>query len=129
MPQRDADKLMSRLYRRYRRENDMGVVEHAPRPWNCGSESPCGIVRDKNNSPVADCRYSEIPRLENRTPERIAANARLIVRAVNAHEELLEALERVATCGPVLCDSGHRMPCDCVGDAVRAAIAKAEGGA
>jgi hypothetical protein len=69
--------------------------QHTPGPWNCVEKGykglAAGIVRDKYNDPVADCRYSEIASRDAKSPETIDANARLIAAA----PEMYEALKRL----------------------------------
>ena len=68
-----------------------------PRPWRVGDdpgETSC-MVLDPQGRSVADCLRPKIPVRE------CWPNARLIVRAVNAHDDLVAALE---TCEGVLQD-------------------------
>ncbi len=76
---------------------------HTPGPWNCKSPHytglSAGIVRDAFNDPIADCRYSEIPIRDKKTPEQIDANARLIAAAPEMKNLLLYALHYIETPG------------------------------
>jgi len=64
------------------------MSEHTPGPWHVGHDMQ--TIRCKSGDPVA---Y----RTENPFPASVnAANAAFIVRAVNSHEALVEALETAA---------------------------------
>ena len=69
---------------------------HSPTPWSVDAdEAPCFLrIRDDEGAPVAsihDPLAEEIPT----QGERIAADAALIVSAVNSHAELVEALAQM----------------------------------
>lgn len=67
-------------------------AKHSPLPWKCTRE----CIIDNANAPVAEC---DALALSQRMDE---ANAAFIVRAVNAHDELIAALERIAAFDDVM---------------------------
>ena len=78
-----------------------------PRPWNApegmgfaGGESYTGIDGPEGCVAWVLCN-SRIPITGKDTPNPWEANAALIVRAVNAHDELVDVLERAHN----ICDS------------------------
>jgi hypothetical protein len=102
---------------------------HTSGPWEIAAGSPYRIVRVVRSIRRADAVATHICDTANnkqtRTPEA-EANARFIVRACNAHEELIAALkglmrlfDRAYVAQPE--DEEYRAAC--------AAIAKAKGGA
>jgi hypothetical protein len=62
-------------------------IKHTAIPWKYG-KTDLVIRQEKTNHPIADCSYRQISFEEN------TANAEFIVRAVNAHEDLVNASER-----------------------------------
>ena len=107
--------------------------EHSPLPWVVGRPDVDGDarysygIRDREDWVLADvlttCAYSDAA-----GRELAEANAEFIVRCVNSHHDLLEALkhcERFCPCGarPESPHSHHHVS----GCPVEAAIAKAEG--
>ena len=75
----------------------MKTHAHTPGPWYCHTRGyvglVSGIVRDAENWPVADCRYTEEgqERIAPRSKQEIDANARLIAAA----PEMLDMLKDV----------------------------------
>lgn len=111
------------------------TAQHTPTPWMI---SPCGAMAPDDVMIVADFGRNEngIQQISTvakalsirQTKEVTAANAAFIVRACNAHEELVRMLQ-VVLMGPLSIDGGvnlgearQRMRAD-----ILAAIAKAEG--
>ncbi len=77
--------------------------KHTPTPWVAETYGGKMIAvfpdeKDKSKYPVHSLFH--IDHADNER-ERNEANAALIVRAVNSHEELIEALERVMNTDPV----------------------------
>ena len=112
---------------------DNAGAKHTPGPWvqpmryspEDGCDIPCGAIEDADGRSITVCTYDQEPTIS-------AANARLIAAA----PDLLAACKAVSEwhqhsvgCPAseigAIGDSG----CDCGLAAVRAAIAKAEGGA
>lgn len=60
-------------------------MAHSLKPWRV-DKSTSDFVNDANSKSIAFCNSASRDRAEN------AANAALIVRAVNAHDDLLSAL-------------------------------------
>lgn len=56
-----------------------------PRPWHIDKDFP--IITDNKGSGIADCNYCAA-----KSDEINCANAELIVRAVNCHDELVKVL-------------------------------------
>lgn len=78
-----------------------------PRPWRTElavSYEKDRVVQGENGNIVLWCGYRHPD-----DPDRAKDNAELIVRAVNAHEALVEALkEQIATCMGSRCAPGER---------------------
>lgn len=105
----------------------MNTPKNTPTPWRVVKRneqttiSGRRVTVDASSGIVADVDWN--------TPEANLANASLIVRAVNAHQALLDACRAaLAVCGEAPSDQLARFE---VGDQLRAAIALAlaEGGA
>lgn len=68
-------------------------MTHTPGPWHCKEPNyeglSAGIVLDKWNDPVANCRCSEVPSWAKKSEETVDANAHLIAAA----PELLDQLK------------------------------------
>lgn len=64
--------------------------KHTPGPWHYFRASWGGYVVDSPNKNIADIHAYLT------SPEEQEANARFIVRACNAHDGLVEALETIA---------------------------------
>lgn len=120
----------------------MSARKHSPIPWRLGYRDGSGmgtiITEKRERTEYGLLPKKEVARLHwgcsccdsgaDAMSEEDKANADLIVRAVNSHAELLEALEGLMTDlsgGPKKC--GHDFSCVCAGDAARAEIAKAKG--
>jgi hypothetical protein len=89
---------------------------HTPTPWNVTRDEndARALIRDGNFMRVAECGRAFVPGIAE-------ANAAFIVRAVNAHEALVELARRVAE---------HFAHTDApLGIAARDALAKAGEGA
>ena len=59
----------------------------SPTPWTKDKDFP--IIIDKNSNAIIDCRNLSEPKFD----EINEANAALIVRAVNCHDELIKRFE------------------------------------
>lgn len=68
------------------------MAERTPLPWSLDERDPA-LAIGPDGKPVADCVIFN-PR-QARPIAEAEANAALIVRAVNAHEELVAALENL----------------------------------
>ena len=65
--------------------------QHTPRPWTHWSARPHGVLFEVT---VGSCEFGAQPALAvGRTMEEADANAALIVRAVNAHDSLVAAVQ------------------------------------
>lgn len=73
------------------------LTKHTPTPWphGCGDNASIDIVLPNNTTISIDrqCRYKGEYVISR---EEMEANARLIVKAVNNHEALIEALKSAA---------------------------------
>jgi hypothetical protein len=100
------------------------MTEHTPTPWAV-EDTGCGIEIVSGNFVVA-----EILPADGKDPtDQDRANAAFIVRACNAHDELVRALEAIAECAtPDFDDAGfqRRARID-LQNIARAAIRKARG--
>jgi len=67
---------------------------HTPTPWSVSALDYWSIVGDGKH--IADCRVQDERTIGRSRDHESEANAALIVRAVNAHEALVGALESVA---------------------------------
>lgn len=96
---------------------------HTPGPWQV--EMPI----ERRYYAAGDAAYIRKTGMEYNVAscsafsENFEANARLIAAAPN----MLAALQEAALASATLCARGHEVTCDCGGDIVRAAIAKATG--
>ena len=100
-------------------------VGHTSTPWQV-HEGTTEILGPRCEFWVADCWYGESGKEDNVQLRK--ANAEFIVRAVNAHEYLIEACKLAVTHCPCTIKerlSGHRT--DCYSPIYEAAIAKAAG--
>ena len=70
----------------------MSEPKHTPTPWHVESTRYGPYVSSETDMVVAECSQ----RCGNKPREQADANAALIVRAVNAHEQMVGALESVA---------------------------------
>lgn len=70
---------------------------HAPLPWVACSCGRCGLIWSKTADVMIVETVGHDPE-QGRTigPTARAANSAIIVRAVNAHEDLVTALKRIA---------------------------------
>lgn len=102
-------------------------AKHSPLPWrqHSGDGKTYASVRSHWGQCVADCG--------SRSDNMAQANAELIVRAVNCHDELVAALKAVEPLVSFLhADYMQRNPNNSHAaeiEALRAVLAKAEGGA
>lgn len=108
------------------------MSKHAPTPWKqCLADKngcSCGMIWSlPADAPVAvaSADYEEAGIHFDAATAR--ANAEFIVRAVNSHADMAEALRRARGYVSMLCEEGHRLASRADLDAVDAAIAKAEG--
>lgn len=103
---------------------------HTPGPWRCNLGNGSNLDNDptiwaRDGQTVigelrTDPAFGPVP-----TPEEMAANADLIVRAVNCHAELMEALDGLLfALGTTMEGSGMR---ETAKDNARLALAKAKG--
>ena len=101
-------------------------MTHTPTPWKTGNAFDCArdhaISADGNL--IARVMGNGYPIGTGWSPES-AANADLIVRAVNAHDALVAALEAIT--GMVEAYAGHPMSNDKRTKDARAALAAAKG--
>ena len=67
-------------------------MKHTPRPWN---GKPTATPWKMFNNEITDSKNYTIAITKNCGAEENQVNARLIVRAVNSHEALVEALEDI----------------------------------
>jgi hypothetical protein len=105
-------------------ETDMSTPKHTPLPWRADGPEVIGLDGNGNYAGhVATAWYSP----GGPGPDEAVANAALIVRAVNAHADLLEALETLVDeqNGPPL--YRHAAGWEAAMNKARAAIAKARG--
>ncbi len=97
---------------------DVLLAKAAPRPW---VHAPQSTAVRAQGCIVADCCLS--------TPDVDTANAALIVRAVNAHDDLVAACERalaaLGRCSPAANDRRGASLHDIATADIRAALAKA----
>jgi len=99
-------------------------TKHTPTPWSAGNDYISGKGDDGASHRIA--YMLPMPSVAFAGPDALArqadtpiANAAHIVRCVNAHDELVAALQAIASCDV-------RAPGDVV-DIARAALAKVEG--
>ena len=100
----------------------MDTSKATPRPWRTQATWPHLVHGGPHNRQIADTREAHCTCYT----EEEAANAALIVKAVNAHDALVEALRAVEA------DYMDRGDCALhtkLGTTIRAALALAEGGA
>lgn len=119
------------------------IIEH-DRPWHLCDikriEAPIGLpterpwrVAENNDDVIVDSKGIGIAEIQRKANPAISkANIRFIVRAVNAHEELVKALERIIELNehPKSCRLGNEAVghiCDCGISIAKETIAKAEG--
>ena len=103
----------------------MTTVQPTPRPWHIGNDSPV-VLYDSQGRPITiDTGY--LP------PQQRVAIAAFIVKAVNAHDELLAACKAALIefnndcwCTAEYAKTGDENA-ECAACKARAAIAKAEG--
>lgn len=91
----------------------MNETKHTPGPWRVGDAGATVFGPKKPDGSLPEIIASRLK----------GDNARFIVRAVNCHDELLEALRNIAN------DSRFWQLDSSYQEQARAAIAKAEGGA
>ena len=99
------------------------ATQHTPTPWKTDAKGVIGSSYGRMGSPhrrVADCRGQKRPYPTPEMDAENAANAAFIVRACNAHEDLLR--EAKALVAEIDARGYHN---EFAG--MRAAIAKAEG--
>lgn len=70
------------------------TTKHTPTPWRTNSKNARRIFERKGLI-VANCVLPDFGNASGKTSETAAANAAFIVRACNAHSDLVAALESV----------------------------------
>lgn len=106
-------------------------IKHTPLPWNLKNHHDQNVIYGLENNQCTMEFCVAVVNCDDRTNSENKANAEFIVRACNAHYQLLEALK--ALCGMQV--KGHdlidRLQFSQEGrivlDKIEAAIAKAEG--
>lgn len=100
----------------------MSEPKHTPGPWSIERHPAKGLfwIEDEVGESICDLYHREDTAFFLR--KNSEANAKRIVKAVNCHDELLEALEELLR----VYGGGPREDYQCMKDA-RAAIAKAKG--
>ena len=94
--------------------------QHTPTPWH-QVDNTGALVIDLNGNVMAHCAVQdELPMTERQ------ANAAFIVRAVNSHEELIEALKEVTEWLAASCTTSDGAQTEAIKQA-NSAIARAEG--
>jgi hypothetical protein len=90
------------------------TTEHSTLPWEAGNHSAiAGRIFDALGDDVASCRFAA-----HENPELAQANAAFIVKACNAHDELIKALREIDW------NDAYTGSCSFAGDIARAALAK-----
>ena len=92
-------------------------MKHTPTPWILVYGD---VIRNMDGERVADCDTTALDTRPRPPIEKDKANAAFIVRACNAHGDLVAALESI-----LVWDDGN-LPGDILDDA-RAIVAKAKG--
>ncbi len=102
------------------------TIKHTPTPWICHGLEITGTNDKRKNFAHGVCTVDNDDDRQGNGVSR--ANAALIVRAVNAHDELVKALRKVEGHFENFEMSGELGgdEKDCL-DAIRAALAKAQG--
>ena len=111
----------------------MSETKHTPGPWIVDPLEPSkAVVSNEVGDFIADCN----PGFEEDVPDECKANTAMIVRAVNCHAELLEAVETALEMADGVADAeqadGRFDAAESVREYekfLRAIIAKAKGGA
>lgn len=86
-------------------------TQATPRPWRTDAEFDHENILGPDEAMVADCAIFLNRKFGKRTPEINRANAELIVRAVNAHDALVEALEDLLSdCDRQMQNPSHHRP-------------------
>ena len=97
-------------------------TKHTPTPWHVGMRAAERIVYDGTGWAVANATIYHAEHEGGQT----LANAAFIVRACNAHDDLLAALETIANqCGPFTVHGLPPLDYATIGNIARAAIAEA----
>lgn len=73
----------------------MSKAQHTPTPWKVFIEDYSVVIMSKEGDHVCDCNSSYEEDGENK------ANAELIVKAVNCHDELLAAFKEILELMPM----------------------------
>ena len=76
-------------------------TEHMATPWKiyCDTDRYPGLQAAGNKTVVIFGNEGEEAGVRGRTPEEALANAAFIVRAVNAHDDLVRAIDGLLLCG------------------------------
>lgn len=85
-------------------------AEHTPTPWKTGGSFGLDVLTSDGNTHIANCG---IYQGENEYTQGKQANAEFIVRAVNNHDALVEALNELLDTGIAL---ARRFESHCVSD-------------
>lgn len=74
------------------------MAAHTPAPWAVGGESECLVQANGGSTLIAECvgPLTEAARTFEELHGDAIANAKMIVRAVNCHEDLLAACRAAA---------------------------------
>lgn len=76
----------------------MNTKTPTPTPWvmqDCDNVSLYEILSEKSGQSIADCAYRFADERKEEWKPLAKANAAFIVRAVNAHEEMLQTLKNI----------------------------------
>ncbi len=107
----------------------MSDIKHTPTPWRTDEDFDHLSVAGADGAQIADCCILGFKVKRNDAINR--ANAAFIVRAVNAHDDLVDALEvakqfveqEAEMRGDA--DKGYALSCAAILPVIRAALAKA----
>lgn len=71
-------------------------MKHTPTPWRIFIKSPYSVHIESENAPESRLHIAKMDTYAGgKNPKFLEADAAFIVRAVNSHEELLEAAKRM----------------------------------
>ena len=109
----------------------MNKTAHTRTPWAYHKSKSGASHRIWDTSNAAGGIVEILPRFtfgEKQPGAEAIANAEFIVRACNAHDDLVAALEAVVTDGECYCENESAVRCPCGHCLAVAALAKAAGG-
>jgi hypothetical protein len=75
------------------------MSEHTPTPWNCASRysSVVGVpIVSRTGQRIGNTAIPDMPPEWDELKRTAEANAAFIVKAVNSHDALMEALQKIA---------------------------------